>query len=201
MAYKVFTNGSVLNASEINENLMRQSVATFSNAAARTAAITSPVEGMITWLEDVNRFEAHTGSAWVQLITPGAWVSYTPTFTNITVGNGTLSARYAVIGKTMHLSFMFTLGSTSAVGFQPKVSLPSGFTTVSTAFNPVGKGFATTGGQAFNTSLLVFNSSTIYPTIDVANATYVFVADLNTTVPAVWGTGNSLQFTATLELA
>jgi hypothetical protein len=65
MAYKVFTNGSVLNASEINENLMRQSVMVFSNAAARTAAITSPLEGMLTWLEDVNRFENYNGTGWV----------------------------------------------------------------------------------------------------------------------------------------
>jgi hypothetical protein len=65
VAYKVFTNGSVLQASEINDNLMRQSVMVFSNAAARTAAITSPLEGMLTWLEDVNRYESYNGTAWV----------------------------------------------------------------------------------------------------------------------------------------
>jgi hypothetical protein len=65
VAYKVFTNGSTLQASEINDNLMRQSVMVFSNAAARTAAITTPLEGMLTWLEDVNRFENYNGSAWV----------------------------------------------------------------------------------------------------------------------------------------
>jgi hypothetical protein len=65
VAYKVFTNGSVLQASEINDNLMRQSVMVFSNAAARTAAITSPIEGMLTWLEDVNRYEFYNGTAWV----------------------------------------------------------------------------------------------------------------------------------------
>ncbi len=70
MAYKVFTNGSVLQASEINDNLMRQSVIVFSNAAARSAAITVPLEGMLTWLEDVNRYENYNGSAWVQLVTP-----------------------------------------------------------------------------------------------------------------------------------
>jgi hypothetical protein len=64
VAYKVFTNGSVLQASEINDNLMRQSVMVFSNAAARTAAISSPVEGMLTWLEDVNRYESYNGSTW-----------------------------------------------------------------------------------------------------------------------------------------
>jgi hypothetical protein len=65
VAYKVFTNGSVLQASEINDNLMRQSVMVFSNAAARTAAITTPLEGMLTWLEDINRYESYNGSAWV----------------------------------------------------------------------------------------------------------------------------------------
>jgi hypothetical protein len=65
VAYKVFTNGSVLQASEVNENLMQQAVATFSNAAARTAAITSPVEGQVTYLQDVDRYDHWNGSAWV----------------------------------------------------------------------------------------------------------------------------------------
>ena len=68
MAYKVFTNGSVLNASEVNDNLMNQAVITFSNSAARASAITSPIEGQLTWLEDVNRYEFYNGTAWVPLI-------------------------------------------------------------------------------------------------------------------------------------
>jgi hypothetical protein len=65
VAYKVFTNGSTLQASEVNENLMQQSVATFTNAAARTAAITSPVEGQLTYLEDTNQYASWDGSSWV----------------------------------------------------------------------------------------------------------------------------------------
>ena len=65
MAYKVFTNGSTLQASEVNDNLMQQAVAVFSNSAARTAAITSPVEGQMTYLEDTNQYASWTGSAWV----------------------------------------------------------------------------------------------------------------------------------------
>jgi hypothetical protein len=65
VAYKVFTNGSTLQASELNENLMQQAVATFSNAAARTAAITSPVEGQMTYLEDTNQYASWNGSSWV----------------------------------------------------------------------------------------------------------------------------------------
>ena len=65
MAFKVFTNGSTLQASEVNDNLMRQAVSTFTNAAARTAAITAPSEGMLTYLEDVDRYDHWNSGAWV----------------------------------------------------------------------------------------------------------------------------------------
>ena len=65
VAYKVFTNGSVLNASEVNDNLMNQAVITFSNSAARASAITSPVEGMLTYLADTQTYESWDGAAWV----------------------------------------------------------------------------------------------------------------------------------------
>jgi hypothetical protein len=68
VAYKVFSNGSVLQASEINDNLMNQSVMVFTNASARSAALTAPVEGMLTWREDGNIYEYYDGSTWVQLV-------------------------------------------------------------------------------------------------------------------------------------
>jgi hypothetical protein len=83
VAYKVFTNGSTLQASEINDNLMRQSVMVFSNAAARTAAITVPLEGMLTWLEDVNQYQFYNGTDW-QNNTPGLVHINTQTFTGAT---------------------------------------------------------------------------------------------------------------------
>jgi hypothetical protein len=75
VAYKVFTNGSTLPASEVNENLMQQVVSTFSNAAARTAAITSPVEGQMTYLEDTKQVFIYSGSAW-QVISTSATSAY-----------------------------------------------------------------------------------------------------------------------------
>lgn len=64
MAYKVFANGFPLTASELNTYLMNQSVMVFANAAARSAALTSPTEGMTTYLEDTNKIEVWTGAAW-----------------------------------------------------------------------------------------------------------------------------------------
>jgi hypothetical protein len=124
VAYKVFSNGSVLNASEINDNLMNQSVMVFSNAAARTAAITSPVEGMLTWLEDVDRYEAYSLGAWQIVMTLAPWVSYTPTFTNFTLGNGSLSAAFYKIGRQVTVRMRVALGSTSSMGSFPNFTLP-----------------------------------------------------------------------------
>jgi hypothetical protein len=94
VAYKVFTNGSVLQASELNENLMQQSTAVFSNAAARTAAITSPVEGQLSYLEDTNLYQHWDGSAWVSPF--GLTHLNTTTFTaqtSVTINN-VFSATY-----------------------------------------------------------------------------------------------------------
>jgi hypothetical protein len=71
VAYKVFTNGSVLPASDVNTYLMDQSVMVFSSSATRAAALTAPVEGMLTWLQDTNKYENYNGTAWVALGTPG----------------------------------------------------------------------------------------------------------------------------------
>jgi len=55
----------------------------------------------------------------------GAWTTYTPSNTGITVGNGTQTARYAKIGKTVFVSYRFVLGSTSSVSGAVYVGLPS----------------------------------------------------------------------------
>jgi len=59
---KVFTAGEVLEASEVNGYLMDQAVMVFADAAARTAAIGTPTEGMVTYLQDVNALEVFNGA-------------------------------------------------------------------------------------------------------------------------------------------
>ena len=66
MAYKVFSNGSVLNASEINDNLMNQSVMVFTNSSTRAAALASPTTGMTTFLEDSQTISIYDGTDWKQ---------------------------------------------------------------------------------------------------------------------------------------
>lgn len=67
MAWKNFQNGYPLYASELNNYLMNQSVATFASSTERASVLTSPVEGQVTWLQDTNAFQVYNGSAWVDI--------------------------------------------------------------------------------------------------------------------------------------
>src|SRR5678815_1966659 len=45
-----------------------------------------------------------------------SWSTWSPTTANLTLGNGTITARYRMSGKTGDFFFSFVLGSTSAIG-------------------------------------------------------------------------------------
>jgi hypothetical protein len=65
LGYKEFSTGDVLTAADANGYLASQVVMVFADAAARTSAITSPQEGMISYLKDTNVTQYYSGSAWV----------------------------------------------------------------------------------------------------------------------------------------
>jgi hypothetical protein len=75
----------------------------FADAAARTAAVTSPQEGNMSYLKDTNSVEYYSGSAWVAVggaSTP-TWTNYTPVVTAQTGSPTTYTAsgRYFQYGK------------------------------------------------------------------------------------------------------
>jgi hypothetical protein len=53
----------------------------------------------------------------------GRWQSYVPSLTNLTLGNGTVSGKYARVGKTVHWRVTIILGSTSVVSGASIVSI------------------------------------------------------------------------------
>ena len=68
---KVWGAGDVLAAADVNGYLMDQSVMTFADATARTAAIAAPTEGMVSFLQDTDALEYYDGAAWVGVSNPG----------------------------------------------------------------------------------------------------------------------------------
>jgi hypothetical protein len=64
LGLKTFVTGDVLTAADTNGYLM-QGVWVFADAAARTAAVTSPQEGNMSYLKDTDVTQYYSGSAWV----------------------------------------------------------------------------------------------------------------------------------------
>lgn len=89
--YIEFATGDVLTASAANSYLASQVVMVFADAAARTAAIASPQEGMISYLKDTNATEYYSGSAWVAVgatpTTPGLSLVTSGSFTSSSAVN------------------------------------------------------------------------------------------------------------------
>jgi hypothetical protein len=174
-------------------------VRTFANAADRTAAIPSPTEGIVSYLNDVDRLDIHNGTTHVPAVSTGAWISYTPTFFNFTLGNGGVSARYNVIGKTMFIRFRLELGSTSSMGNYPGFSFPSGFSTPLTNIFPIGEGYATSGGNYFIAP--VVRSSTSFTGFTMnASSTFLYAGDIFPNTPFTWGNGSLLEMNMRFEI-
>jgi hypothetical protein len=68
MSRKVFTAGEVLAAADVNSFLMDQTVMSFAGTAARGSAIPSPVEGMMSYLEDTDDIQVYNGSAYTSTL-------------------------------------------------------------------------------------------------------------------------------------
>jgi hypothetical protein len=80
--FKLFANGEVLNASDVNTYLQQQTVMVFATAAARTTALSAVLaEGMCSYLQDDNTVYVYNGSAWVNIGNSGD-------ITGVTAGTG-----------------------------------------------------------------------------------------------------------------
>jgi len=92
-------------------------------SATRPAA---PIEGMEIYETDTNKKYIYDGAAWALVFELGAWTTYTPTDTGITVGaGGTRRAAYRLLdNKTCEFRWALALGTGSAIGVGAAAGLP-----------------------------------------------------------------------------
>lgn len=134
-----------------------------------------------------------------------AWTAWTPTWTNLTVGNATVAAYYQKFGKTVNAKLLYSHGSTSSVsaggvGF----SLP--VTSTSTAYlayvTPIGVGSIYDPGSFMYYGLVFWGSTTTARLrISDVSATYGKVTDFDTTTPFTMSPGDNISASFTYEAA
>lgn len=102
---------------DVGSGVVPLTVMRFDSAAHRGAVITSPIEGMTTYLRDVNRHEFYDGSDWKTL---SEWQTTTPTWSStlgsVSIGNGTMQWRWTKVGKTVHARMLWIAGNTTQLG-------------------------------------------------------------------------------------
>jgi hypothetical protein len=129
-----------------------------------------------------------------------AWQSYTPTFTNFTLGNGTINrAEYAHLGKLVFLEVVVTLGSTSAVSGRIGVSLP---VTAQTAPNLTNATCQLNAGAVSGVGSMALALTTrldLYAI--VATTTTLTNGNISATVPGTWANGSTFSFKTFYEAA
>lgn len=188
MSFKTWAVGEKLTASDVNSYLMQQSVMYFATTTARNSAISSPVEGMIAYIEDSNIYTFYDGSAWQNLIFASAWTAYTPTLSNITLGSGGTSAfYYQVVGKQVNVRGRITLGTGGALTGAATFTLPV-TCVLSNQFWQSGSSLLDSGTNYFQgvvqlgttaASLYAVNASATYATLTATSATVPFTWTLN----------------------
>jgi hypothetical protein len=130
-----------------------------------------------------------------------AWTTYTPTFTNFTLGNGTITlAKFKQLGKLVFVKVLVTLGSTSSVSGRIGFSLPVTATADNTdrAINSAGLlagGVSATGFVAIGTT----TRADLYALL--ASGTYVTNTNTSSTIPGTWAAASTWSATFTYEAA
>lgn len=138
-----------------------------------------------------------TGSSW-------AWTAWTPTYSNLTVGNGVHSSSFIQIGKTVIAIIQFTFGTTSVMGTNPSFTLPvTASSRPSTALNPyLGQVRFLDSGVAGYPGIIYYASTTAAGFFAIgtaaANGTE---AGVTATVPLAWGLADGFAGTFMYEAA
>lgn len=134
-----------------------------------------------------------------------AWTSFTPTWTNLTVGNGTQVAKYRQVGKILFFEVRLVFGSTTSITGRVSLDWPPIAPANTAAANMANvvieladysdgpyPGFKF--GQGANTTkfeLLAVN----------AGGTYSKFALLSSTVPFTWATSDEINLSGFYEVA
>lgn len=139
-----------------------------------------------------NHLVASTGTSW-------AWQSWTPTWTNFTVGNGTVTAKYIQIGKTVCFSIKVLFGSTTSVtGSPPILTLPVTAKDSYSDEESICYGTLRDASGFGYTGILCFKSTTQAQVYAINSGNYAFVSS---SIPYTWTTSDYFTFVGIYEAA
>ena len=128
----------------------------------------------------------------------GNWTTYTPSFFNLTIGNGTLTARYAKTAKTVNYFIRLVFGSTTSITGSVSFTLPIA---PNNTEGPIGDVFIDDPGTAGYLGQCVAFGGNPFISVGRSDATFLKYEIINATVPMTWGTSDALNIRGSYEVA
>jgi hypothetical protein len=140
-----------------------------------------------------------TGSATGLKWQGGAWITWSPTIGNVTIGNGTITARYQQTGNVVAFSIRVVFGSTTTIAGSPNFLMPVAAN--SQAVFPCY--ILDTGVAAYVASAVIPNATLTTCFLDLidTSSSRALLTAFSSTSPFTWGTGDSFSVSGTYEVA
>ena len=129
----------------------------------------------------------------------GPWTDYTPNINGLTLGNGTVSGRYARIGQTVAFNIVIAFGSSTVITGDVSFSLPSHVAAAS--YPSVASGFLWDTGRTIYPAMVRITSAAVQVRAIKTSGEYVAYTTLTPTVPMTWMEGDQIVVAGTYEAA
>lgn len=186
MGFFNFAPGDLLTDTRMDE-VMRQGIIPFASTAARDSALAGILaEPLYTYQTDTNEITYYDGAAWRTIYKPPT--SWTPSWTNLSVGNGVVTASYSRSGDSVQANVKLVLGSTSSVSGSVSTTLP--VATTSTQPHVGGAVLTDAGTRTYcGNSFQNGSSITVFHTEGVGTIT--------STSPFTWTTNDEIYYSVT----
>jgi len=128
-----------------------------------------------------------------------AWTTWTPTLSDITIGNGTVSAAYKQIGKTVFWEFRLVFGSTTSItGANSFLNLPiAGKRTVSKSM--IGQLIDANGSIYPSAIGYWIGESGFFLGVINTGGTYGTLSQITSTLPFTWTTNDVITYSGVYE--
>lgn len=206
-----FITGAMIQDLTVTENDLASSVAGAGLSGAAGSPLAVNVDGSTLEISSdalrikaggVTSNEILAGTIGLAKIASEAWPSYTPTATNVTVGNGVYACSYIKIGRIGIVNFRFNFGSTTSFTGTPIFSLPSGWTMATGNEGDVFpvQIYDTTPATRYYGHTFTNSLTTIGIQVDNVAATYPTATFVSATVPMTWANGDVISSQWIVEL-
>ena len=122
----------------------------------------------------------------------GNWTTFTPQWTNLTVGNATQDAAWARVNDVIFVQFRLVWGSQTTMTSQPRFDLPVTSTNY-VIYHQMGVCSLYDTGTAVYPAFVAYQSQSAYIRRPVVSGSNLSSAGLQSTTPFTWTTGDYMM--------